>query len=84
MRKADMVIAASAGDRPNRWRSAMLKVWPVGDILVGVSTSLDVSVLTAQDSTTVPDPHALADALTSAGAFALAAAYTTVNRALRA
>jgi hypothetical protein len=84
VRKVDMVIAASSDDRRNRWRSAMLKVWPVGDILVGVSTSLDVSVLTVQDSTTVPDPHALANALTSAEAFALAAAYTTVTRALRA
>ena len=84
MRKVDMVIAADAGDRRDRWRSAMLKVWPVGDILVGVSTSLDVSVLTVQDSTTVPDPQALANALTSAEAFAVAAAYTTVTRALRA
>ncbi len=84
MPKVDLVIAASSEDRPNRWRSAMLKVWPVGDILVGVSTSLDVSVLTVCDSTVVPDPHALADALTRAEAFALEAAYTTVSRALRA
>jgi hypothetical protein len=82
VRKVDMVSSASTAERRNRWRSAMLKVWPAGDVLVGVSRSLDVSVLTVRDATAVPDPRELADALTRAEEFIWSAAFTTVSKAL--
>jgi hypothetical protein len=62
----------------------MLRTWPVGDVVVGVTKGLDLSLLTLRDSTTVPDPAELVDAIGEAQAFARQAATATVSRALLA
>jgi hypothetical protein len=84
MRKLDQVQQLGESDRRDRWRSAMLRTWPVGDVVVGVTKGLDLSLLTMRDSTTVPDPAVLVDAIGDAQAFALQAAHTTAHRALLA
>ena len=56
MRKLDKVLAADSNERQARWRSAMLRVWDAGDVLVGVSKALTVTMFTAKDSTPVTSP----------------------------
>ena len=68
-RTLDAVLAADASDRRERRRSAMLRVRVAGDVLVGVTKGLDISLFTTRDSTTVHDPSALAAALAEAHAF---------------
>jgi hypothetical protein len=84
MRKLEKVLAEDAEDRRCRWRTAMLRVWDAGNVLVGVSKALNVTLFTTRDSTPVASPDELVDALTEAEAFARKVALHTGRRALSA
>jgi hypothetical protein len=84
MRKLDRVLAADAEDRRHRWRTAMLRVWDAGNVLVGVSKALNVTLFTSRDSTPIDSPEELADALAEADDFARKVALQTGRRALSA
>src|ERR1700733_11923782 len=84
MRKLEKVLAEDAEDRRLRWRTAMLRVWDAGSVLVGVSKALNVTLFTTRDSTQVARPQELADALTEAEAFVRKVALHTGRRALSA
>jgi hypothetical protein len=66
----DQLLAQAEDDRRYRWRSAMVETWTAGDVLVGVTRDLNISVFTARDSTEVADPYELAEALMHADRFA--------------
>jgi hypothetical protein len=73
--KLDNVLSDDAADRLERWRSAMLKTWAAGDVMVGVTKALEVSLFTLKDSTQVAKPRELANVLRKADAFARQAAH---------
>jgi hypothetical protein len=84
MRKLEKVLAADVEDRRYRWRAAMLRVWDAGNVLVGVSKALNVTVFTARDSTPVARPRELARALAEADDFARTMALRAGHQALSA
>jgi hypothetical protein len=81
--RLDRVQAVDRDERRCRWRAAMLKVWAVGDVLVGVDPALSVCLLTPADATSVPDPFGLAKTLAIAEEFADEVALRTGLKALR-
>lgn len=74
MTKLDKVLAEDVADRSERWRSAMHRTWAAGDVMVGVTKSLTVSLFTIRDATKVTEPSKLAEALNQAENFARRAA----------
>jgi len=84
MRKLNQVLSQYASDRRSRWRSAMLRTWAAGDVTVGVTKALDVSLLTFRDSTRIPDPGRLAEALVAAERFARQTALRRAGKAVPA
>jgi hypothetical protein len=79
----DRLLAQASDDRRDRWRSAMLCTWTAGEVLVGVTKDLSISLFTARDSTDVADPYDLAEALMNADRFARHEA-STARRTLSA
>ncbi len=82
--KVRQLLALAEHDRYYRWRSAMLQTWEAGDVLVGVSKGLEISLFTTKDCTDVPDPYELSEALIHADRYARAAAARTASRVLTA
>ena len=68
-RLAALDQALAEAERRYRWRSAMLISWAAGDVLVGVTKGLDISLFTVRDSTKVTGPYELAEALIHADRF---------------